>query len=85
MELVSKLLPSVLIVTVPVVGEVYLHHTDLLANHLTWSGSPGSLVAPTLAPVTDPEVPESMVALEKLSLNGPDTVNETGNVQGVAV
>src|SRR5450631_4494242 len=54
----------------PVTGTVHSYHTDA-PPRLSWMVcSPGSTVAPTLIPVTDPEVPLSTCALPKLSLAG---------------
>ena len=56
-----------------------MYHTDA-PPRLSWMvGSPGSTVAPTLVPATDPEVPLITCALAKLSLagGGPD-----GRVRG---
>src|ERR1700722_2423740 len=54
----------------PVTGTVHLYHIDA-PPRLSWMVcSPGSTVAPTLVPVTDPEVPLIIFALAKLSLAG---------------
>ena len=65
---VSKLLPSVSIVTVPLVGAVQVHHTLLPPVLPPWFGSPASLVAPTFVPLTVIEGPMIVVALANASL-----------------
>src|SRR5436190_8778919 len=68
-RIVSKLLPPVRNVTVPLVTAVHLNQMELVALK-PLLGSPVSPVAPLLAPVTVPTAPDKMVAALKLSLGG---------------
>jgi hypothetical protein len=63
---VSKLLPAVTILTFPLVWGVHVYHMDLPPAFPAWLGSPGSLVALLLLPVTVPPLYDR--ALLKLSL-----------------
>ena len=79
----SKLLPNVLIVTLPAEGAVHVHQTDLPPALPAWLGSPVSLVAPTFEPVSVAEDPVMAVPLAQLSSAGPLTTAaacETVNV-----
>src|SRR5881296_3482727 len=66
---VSKLLPAVLTVRLPSLGAVQVHQTDLASMNES-SGSPGSLVAPTLLPVVVTLAPKRGMRVAKLSLSG---------------
>src|SRR6185503_13870829 len=68
---VSKLLPTVLIVTVPAVGAVQVHQTDFAAAEFAWLGSPVSAVALLFPALTVTALPMSELRLLKLSLAGP--------------
>jgi hypothetical protein len=72
-RVVSKLLPKVEIVTLPEAGAVQDHHTEAPPELPAMGGSPGSLEAPTLEPVTAILVPVMTVALANMSLTGPAT------------
>ena len=69
--MVSKSLPTVSTVSVPLKGAVQRYQTDA-RGVLTpaWSGSPVSLVARMLLPLTVPLLPPSTVALAKASFSG---------------
>src|SRR5262245_57519317 len=67
---VSKLLPAVSKVTVPLSGALQANHTELLAGIPAWSGSPFSLVAAALLPVALPETPVIRWRPARLSLAG---------------
>ena len=69
-SIVSKLLPSVVIVTFPLVLAVQDHQTLFPPASLQSVGSPVSLVAPMLVPVTVTLLPVMTVALAKLSFAG---------------
>jgi hypothetical protein len=69
-RIVSKLLPDVLIVTLPLDGAVHDHHTDLPPELPAWFGSPDSLVAQLLAPLTVDDEPLIDTLLAKLSFAG---------------
>src|SRR3954471_2329966 len=60
--------------TRPLVGAVQVHQTDFPPALPPWFGSPASLVAPLLLPVTVMPGPLRGVALPKLLLAGPVTV-----------
>src|SRR6266571_3108530 len=66
---VQKLLPAVLMVTLPSIGAVQLHQTDL-ASMNEGSGSPSSWVAPALLPVVVTVAPANTKRVAKLSLSG---------------
>src|SRR5437762_11344089 len=57
-------------VTLPAAGAVQDHQTDLPPALPAWFGSPVSLVAPTLEPLSVAEEPLAAVALAKLSFTG---------------
>src|SRR6266404_692437 len=57
-------------VTLPAAGAVHDHQTDLPPTLPAWFGSPVSLVAPTLEPLSVAEEPLAAVALAKLSFTG---------------
>src|SRR4029079_1809904 len=69
-SVVSKSLPAVDMNTSFVEGAVHWNQTDRGPVPPAWSGSPVSLVAPTLVPDTLPTVPLMTCALVKLSLAG---------------
>src|SRR5437660_4887810 len=69
-RIVSKLLPAVEMVTLPEEGAVQVHQTEAPPTLPAMEGSPASLVAPTLDPVTVTVVPLMAVALAKLLLAG---------------
>src|SRR6266567_293813 len=68
---VSKLLPTVSKITVPLVAGVHRYQTDFPPAFPAWSGSPASLVAPTLEPFVAPAGPLSRKALLNESFGGP--------------
>ena len=61
-------------VTLPEEGAVQNHHTEAPPAFAIMFGSPVSLLAPTLEPVTVAEVPLINVALAKLLLASPPEV-----------
>ena len=67
---VSKPLPTVSTTTVVLPGAVQKYQTEWPPEFPAWFGSPDSLVAFTLVPVTLADPPESPCALAKLSLAG---------------
>jgi hypothetical protein len=67
---VSKLLPTVSIVTVPADGAVHVHQTDFPPTLFAWRGSPASFVACALVPVVIAMSPTSVMRLAKLLLAG---------------
>jgi hypothetical protein len=70
-SIVSKELMAVEMVTVPEDGAVQLHHTDAPPELVEiMFGSPVSLVAPTLEPVTLTDEPLTSVALTNMSFTG---------------
>src|SRR5438034_587431 len=56
-RIVSKLLPMVSMIAWPVAGAVQLYQTECPPALPAWLGSPVSLVAPTLVPVAEGELP----------------------------
>src|SRR6266542_499919 len=73
---VSKLLPIVSNCQVPAAGAAHRYQVDLPPGFEAWSGSPASLVAPRLLPLTVPAFPVMTSALARLSLPaGVSTVN----------
>ena len=59
------------IITVPLAGAVQVHQTDLSTGEKSpWSGSPGSLVAPRLTPVTVLVIPMITDPLANESFGG---------------
>src|SRR5690242_13440921 len=68
--MVSKPLPRVVTVYVPLLGAVQVHQTEEPPELPAWNGSLGSRVAPTLEPVTVTTAPARATRLEKLSLVG---------------
>ena len=69
--MVSKPLPSVSKVAVPVAGAVQANQTDLSpVKPACVEGSPASRVAQVLSPWALPEAPATMSALAKLSFEG---------------
>src|SRR5689334_11528012 len=67
----ASILPNVLNVAVPLAGAVQRYQTDSsLKAPATVNGSPGSVVALKLFPLTVPLSPVRTVALVKLSLAG---------------
>src|SRR6266404_3943561 len=76
---VSKSLPRVSIVTLPVLGACHRYQTDLVLVGLSGLfGSPASFVAAIFVPVTLPEHPLTTCALAKLSFGGGDGVGDGG-------
>jgi hypothetical protein len=71
---VSNALPCVSIVVLPFAGAVHCHHTDAPPAFPPWLGSPASLFAPALVPVTVALLPRMMVAAAKLLFTGPDAL-----------
>jgi hypothetical protein len=73
---VLKRLPMVSSLALVAAGATHFHQTDapplnpLYPLNTPWSGSPGSLVAPTFDPVTEALVPVIAIRLAKLSLAG---------------
>ncbi len=65
------MLPAVVICTVPDADGVHCHHTDLPPVLPAWLGSPLSLVAPTLLPVTVAPAAATVIRLAELSFAGP--------------
>ena len=70
---VSKSLPWVLKVQIPLLGAVQRYQTDLPPSLPAWLGSPVSLVAVVLLPTRVPLTPLMARALPKLSLAGPES------------
>src|SRR5262245_30947889 len=73
--MVSKSLPSVVMVTLPAAGAGHWYQTVWpglreVASGGSWLGSPLSLVAPKFVPVTLPEHPLITCAFAKLSFAG---------------
>src|SRR5262245_18630418 len=71
-SIVSKSLPNVSIVIVPLAGARTYHHTVAPAGLNCCSLA--SVVAPTFLPVVEPGGDESPIALTQLSLAGADEV-----------
>ena len=63
-------LPSVVMMTSPLVGAVQLHQIELPPILPAWFGSPDSLFAPTFDPVVVMFVPVRMIRLLNRSLAG---------------
>ena len=75
----SKLLPTVSITTARLLGAVQKYQIECPPAFPAWFGSPASLVALTVVPVTLADPPENPCALAKLLLAGATTpmVTET--------
>jgi hypothetical protein len=69
-RMVSKLLPEVETVTLPEAGAVQDHHADAPPAFPAMGGSPASLVAPVLYPVTVTAEPLITIALAKSLFTG---------------
>src|SRR5262249_6393515 len=66
--MVSKVLPEVSMVTVPLEGAVQVHHAECPPVLLVMKGSPASRVSEALEAVAEAVLPERVKALAKLSL-----------------
>src|SRR5882724_5781101 len=78
-------LPAVSTLTAQFVVAVHFHHTDLPPAAAAWSGSPDSLVAPTLEAVTLLVSRGRFARFTKLSLAGAPMMTPANNKEMAAM
>src|SRR6185503_18366396 len=81
---VSKVLPTVRNVAIPLAVAVQVYQTELLPGLPACNGSPTSRVVKLLVPVAEPLAPESGLAAAKLSFAGGE-VTVTMSKAGVLI